>query len=149
MRGAVGHAEWLGVRLSDVLEEARLQSGAAPRSPDRRRCTAVAQDARVHPQHPTRPSPWTRIHVARSVHERRAASRHTRRPFASGCAGWAGNNWIKWLRRIVVAREGGAWLLHANGLSTSQVAFAARCDAETGRPAAGHVAEREVSDHLA
>ena len=30
--------------------------------------------------------------------------------------GWAGNNWSKWVRRIVVARDGVAELLHADRL---------------------------------
>jgi DMSO/TMAO reductase YedYZ molybdopterin-dependent catalytic subunit len=103
-RGAVGQAEWSGVRLADLLERARPQGGAAhvhflggdaPPSPkipafmrsiplDRARDPATLLALRMNGQ------PLPAIHGG---------------PVRLVVPGWAGNNWLKWVRRIVVARE--------------------------------------------
>ena len=104
VRGAVGHAEWTGVRLADLLEEARLQTGAA-------HVHLIGGDAP--------PSPKTPAFI-RSIPIDRALDPNTLLglrmngvplpalhggPLRLIVPGWAGNNWIKWVRRIVVARE--------------------------------------------
>jgi sulfite oxidase len=104
VRGAIGHAEWTGVRLADLLEDARLQSGAA-------HIHLIGGDAP--------PSPKTPAFV-RSIPIDRALDSNTLLglrmngaplpalhggPLRLIVPGWAGNNWIKWVRRIVVARE--------------------------------------------
>jgi DMSO/TMAO reductase YedYZ molybdopterin-dependent catalytic subunit len=103
-RGAVGQAEWSGVRLADLLERAGLQEGAAhvhflggdaPPSPkipaflrsiplDRARDPATLLALRMNGE------PLPAIHGG---------------PVRLVVPGWAGNNWLKWVRRIVVARE--------------------------------------------
>ncbi len=103
-RGAVGQAEWSGVRLADLLERAGLRQGAAhvhflggdaPPTPkisafvrsiplDRARDPGTLLALRMNGE------PLPAIHGG---------------PVRLVVPGWAGNNWFKWVRRIVVARE--------------------------------------------
>ncbi len=103
-RGAVGQAEWSGVRLADLLDRAGVQEGAehvhfygsdAPPSPkisafvrsipiDRARDPSTLLALRMNGE----PLPTLHGGPARVV-----------------VPGWAGNNWTKWVRRIVVSRE--------------------------------------------
>jgi DMSO/TMAO reductase YedYZ molybdopterin-dependent catalytic subunit len=103
-RGAVGQAEWSGVRLADLLDRAGLRDGAAhahfhggdappsPKTPafvrsiplDRARDPATLLALRMNGE------PLPALHGG---------------PLRLVVPGWAGNNWLKWVRRIVVARE--------------------------------------------
>ncbi len=103
-RGAVGQAEWSGVRLADLLDRAGVQEGAA-------HLHFYGSDAP--------PSPKISAFV-RSIPIDRARDPGTLLalgmngeplPLLHGgparvvVPGWAGNNWTKWVRRIVVSRE--------------------------------------------
>ena len=147
VRGAVGHAEWSGVRLADLLEEARLQSGVA-------HVHLIGGDAP--------PSPRTPAFI-RSIPIDRALDPNTLLglrmngvslpalhggPLRLVVPGWAGNNWIKWVRRIVVARD------EAPGFTCKRpIDFPGRLCRQARPPnpktCAGRVDEREVSDQLA
>lgn len=103
-RGAVGQAEWSGVRLADLLDRAGVQEGAAhlhfygsdvPPSPkisafvrsipiDRAQDPGTLLALRMNGE----PLPLLHGGPARVV-----------------VPGWAGNNWTKWVRRIVISRE--------------------------------------------
>ncbi len=103
-RGAVGHAEWSGVRLADLLDRAGLGDGAAhlhflggdsppsPKTPafvrsiplDRARDTSTILALRMNGE------PLPVLHGG---------------PVRLVVPGWAGNNWSKWVRRIVVSRD--------------------------------------------
>lgn len=103
-RGAVGQADWSGVRLADLLERAGVRAGAAhlhfhggdapptPKTPafvrsipiDRARDPSTILALRMNGD----PLPAVHGGPARLV-----------------VPGWAGNNWTKWIRRIVVSHE--------------------------------------------
>ena len=103
-RGAVGQAEWAGVRLAELLDRAGVQPGAAhlhflggdaPPNPkiaafvrsipiDRARDPGTILALRMNGE------PLPAIHGG---------------PTRLVVPGWAGNNWFKWVRRIVVARD--------------------------------------------
>ncbi len=103
-RGAVGQAEWAGVRLAELLDRAGPHKDAAhvhflgadsPPTPkiapfvrsiplDRARDEGSVLALRMNGQ----PLPTLHGGPARLV-----------------VPGWAGNNWFKWVRRIVVARD--------------------------------------------
>lgn len=103
-RGAVGQAEWSGVRLADLLERAGVQAGAAhlhflggdvpptPKTPafvrsipiDRAREPSTILALRMNGQ------PLPAVHGG---------------PVRLVVPGWAGNNWSKWVRRIVVSHQ--------------------------------------------
>jgi sulfite oxidase len=103
-RGAVGQAEWSGVRLGDLLHRAGLKPGAA-------HVHFIGGDAP--------PSPKTPAFI-RSIPLDRALEPNTLLalrmngeplpplhggPVRLAVPGWAGNNWIKWVRKLIVARE--------------------------------------------
>jgi DMSO/TMAO reductase YedYZ molybdopterin-dependent catalytic subunit len=103
-RGAVGHAEWSGVGLGDLLKKAGLKPGAAhvhliggdvppsPKAPAFLRSVpieeAVEAGALVAIRMNGAPLPVLHGGPARLV-----------------VPGWAANNWTKWLRRLVVSAE--------------------------------------------
>ena len=103
-RGAVGQAEWAGVRLADLLERAGVQSGAA-------HLHFLGGDAPPNPKIPAfvRSIPIDRARDPETL----LALRMNGEPLPTvhgGPArvvvpGWAGNNWTKWVRRIVVSSE--------------------------------------------
>lgn len=103
-RGAVGQAEWSGVRLSDLLERAGLQAGAA-------HVHFLGGDAPPAPKTPAfvRSIPLDRARDPATVLALRMNGEPL--PALHGgpvrliVPGWAANNWFKWVRRIVVARE--------------------------------------------
>jgi DMSO/TMAO reductase YedYZ molybdopterin-dependent catalytic subunit len=104
VRGAVGQAEWTGVRLAELLEEARLQPGAA-------HIHFVGGDAPPSPKTPAfvRSIPIDRAFDPNTLVALRMNGESLPAvpggPLRLVVPGWSGNNWIKWLRRIVVARE--------------------------------------------
>ena len=103
-RGAVGNAEWSGVRLADLLRRAGLEPG----------------DGHVHllgadaPPSIKTPAYLRSIPIARAMEpDVLVATRMNGEPLPvlhGGpirlvVPGWAGNHWLKWLRTISVARE--------------------------------------------
>ena len=84
--------------------EGRTPNGCGARAFRGRRCAAVAQDPRVRAQHPAGPGSRP-DDDPRPEDEWRAFAGDPRRARRLVVPGWAGNNWSKWVRRIVVARE--------------------------------------------
>ena len=103
-RGAVGHAEWSGVRLADVLKKAGLRAGAA-------HVHLLGADGPPSPKTPA----WLRsIPLDRAVDASTILATHMNGepvpvlhggPLRLVVPGWAGNHWMKWLRKITIARE--------------------------------------------
>jgi DMSO/TMAO reductase YedYZ molybdopterin-dependent catalytic subunit len=103
-RGAVGHAQWLGVPLAALIEEARPQPGAA-------HVHVIGGDAPPSPKTPAfiRSIPIDRARdpntlLALQMNGEPLPAVHGG-PIRLVVPGWTGNNWIKWVRRIVVAHE--------------------------------------------
>jgi sulfite oxidase len=103
-KGAVGNAEWTGVRLADLLDRAGIEPGSA-------HVHLHGADAPPMPKTPAylRSIPLDRALAASTL----IATRMNGEPLPAlhgGPArlvvpGWSGNHWIKWLRRIVVSRD--------------------------------------------
>lgn len=103
-RGAVGQAEWDGVRLADVLASARVRPGAAhvhflgadgppsPRTPAFLR--SLPLDKALHPD----------TLLATRMNGEPLPTLHGG-PVRLVVPGWTGNHWIKWVRWITVARD--------------------------------------------
>ena len=103
-RGAVGNAEWSGVRLVDLLEKAGIQPGAAH----------VQLQGADTPPHPKTPAFFRSIPLPRALDPGTilATSMNGEAlpllhggPIRLVVPGWAGNHWIKWLRKVTVARD--------------------------------------------
>jgi len=101
-RGAVGNAEWSGVRLADVLARAGLKADAAH----------VQLHGADTPPHPKTPAYFRSIPLARALDPGTILAtgmngeplpRLHGGPIRLVVPGWAGNHWIKWLRKITVA----------------------------------------------
>lgn len=105
-RGAVGNAEWAGVRLADLLRRAGLK--------------IAADEGHVHLHGADAPPSIKTPPFLRSIPLSRAldpgtlvATRMNGEPLPLLHGGplrlvvpdWGGNHWIKWLRAIVVSRE--------------------------------------------
>ena len=88
-RGAVGNAEWSGVRLADLLGQARASREARAMSTWSGPTARRAQDARLPPQHPARPGARPE-HDRRHADERRAVAAPARRAAPPGRAGLGG-----------------------------------------------------------
>lgn len=103
-RGAVGNAEWTGLRLGDLLQRAGI-------SPEARHIHLLGADAPPSPKTPT---------YLRSIPREKALDPSTLVAIAMNSAplphlhggpmrlavpGWSGNHWIKWLRRIEARRD--------------------------------------------
>jgi DMSO/TMAO reductase YedYZ molybdopterin-dependent catalytic subunit len=103
-RGAVGQAEWSGVRMSDLLARAGIKAGAV-------QVHFVGGDPPPTPKTPAfiRSIPLDRAldpgtMLATAMNREPLPAVHGG-PLRLVIPGWAGNNWLKWIRRIVVARE--------------------------------------------
>ena len=103
-KGAVGNARWSGVRLVDVLHRAGLKADAA-------HVQLHGTDAPPHPKTPAffRSIPLPRALdpstiLATSMNDEPLPLLHGG-PIRLVVPGWAGNHWIKWLRKITLARE--------------------------------------------
>jgi DMSO/TMAO reductase YedYZ molybdopterin-dependent catalytic subunit len=103
-RGAVGHAEWTGVRLSDLLAKAGLKRGVA-------HVHLLGADA---PPSPKTPAYLRSIPIERALDPSTivaTAMNGEPLPFLHGgpirlvVPGWTGNHWLKWLREITVSHE--------------------------------------------
>jgi sulfite oxidase len=103
-RGAVGNAEWTGVRLKDLLEKAGIDAKA-------KHVHFLGGDPPPNPKTPV---------FHRSLPIERAMDPSTLLAFGMNSGslprlhggpirlvvpGWAGNHWIKWLREITVSEE--------------------------------------------
>jgi DMSO/TMAO reductase YedYZ molybdopterin-dependent catalytic subunit len=103
-RGAVGHAEWSGVRLADLLKHAGVKPGAG-------HVHMIGGDGPPSPKTP----PFIRsIPLERALDPTTlvtTAMNGEPLPLLHGgpvrlvVPGWAAQNWMKWLRRLVVARD--------------------------------------------
>ena len=103
-RGAVGQAEWSGVRLADVLGHAGLKAGVA-------HVHFLCGDAPPSPKTPpfVRSIPLDRALdagtlLASKMNGELLPTVHGG-PLRLVVPGWTGNNWLKWVRKIVVASE--------------------------------------------
>jgi sulfite oxidase len=103
-RGAVGNAEWTGVRLGDVLERAGVGK-------DIRHVHLLGADG---PPSPKTPPFFRSIPIERALDlSSLLATRMNGDPLPllhGGplrliVPGWAGNHWIKWIRTIALARD--------------------------------------------
>ena len=103
-RGAVGNAEWSGPRLVDVLKRAGLQPEAAH----------VQLHGADTPPNPKTPAFYRSIPLARALDPSTIlATRMNGEPLPLLHGGpirlvvpaWAGNHWIKWLRKLRVAKD--------------------------------------------
>ena len=103
-RGAVGNAEWTGVRLADLLRQARIQPEAAH----------VHLHGADLPPHPKTPAYFRSIPLARALElgtivafamNGEPLPRLHGGPTRLVVPGWAGNHWIKWLRKVAVSRD--------------------------------------------
>ena len=103
-RGAVGNAEWAGVRLKDLLEKAGVDAKA-------KHVHFLGSDLPPHPKTPAfhRSLPLERAMdpstlVATGMNSGALPRLHGG-PYRLVVPGWAGNHWIKWLRVITVSDE--------------------------------------------
>ena len=103
-RGAVGHAEWGGVPLAALLEKAGVKAEAA-------HVHFIGGDVPPTPKAPPfiRSIPLDRAKadgtlIALALNGEPLPALHGG-PARVVVPGWAANNWIKWVRRIVVAAE--------------------------------------------
>ncbi len=103
-RGAVGNAEWGGVRLVDILDRAGIKA-------DARHIHMQGADA---PPNPKTPAFFRSLPLARAL-DRSTILATTMNgqplprlhggPIRLVVPGWAGNHWIKWLRKLTLALD--------------------------------------------
>jgi DMSO/TMAO reductase YedYZ molybdopterin-dependent catalytic subunit len=103
-KGAVGNAEWSGVRLLDVLKRAGIK-------PDAAHVQLHGADTPPNPKTPAffRSIPLSRALdpgtiLATSMNGEALPLLHGG-PIRLVVPGWCGNHWIKWLRKVTVAKE--------------------------------------------
>jgi len=101
-RGAVGHAEWTGVRLAEILERAGIRDGAG-------HVHFLGGDG---PPSPKTPSFFRSLPLEKSLHPDTLLATGMNGqplPILHGgpvrlvVPGWAGNHWMKWLRTVTVS----------------------------------------------
>lgn len=104
LKGAVGNAEWTGVRLAELLDRAGVEPGMAH----------VHLHAADGPPMPKTPAYLRSIPLDRATAESTiVALRMNGEPLPAEhggpirlvVPGWSGNHWIKWLRTLVVAHD--------------------------------------------
>ncbi len=131
-RGAIGNAEWGGVRLIDILERAGLNQSAAhiqmfggdePTTPEANPFDrSLPLDRAIDPDtliaDTMNGEPLPRVHGG---------------PIRMVVPGWAGNHWIKWLRRLVVSDrpQGGYYMDVRYRVPTEPVEPGAEVDPST------------------
>lgn len=103
-KGAVGNAEWAGVRLAEVLERAGVKPGMGH----------VHLRGADGPPMPKTPAFFRSIPLARATDPTTLLVTRMNGeplpilhggPIRLAVPGWAGNHWIKWLRRLEVSPE--------------------------------------------
>ena len=103
-KGAVGNAEWSGVRLVDVLERAGVKADAAH----------IQLQGADTPPNPKTPAFFRSIPLARALDPSTIlATSMNGEPLPVLHGGpirlvvptWAGNHWIKWLRKVTVSKD--------------------------------------------
>lgn len=133
--GAMGQAEWTGVRLATLLERAKVQPGAA-------HVHLLGADRTPKPQMPpfTRSIPLARAIaadtlVAWKMNGQPLALEHGA-PLRVVVPGWAGDHWLKWLTGIVVAAEehDGFWVKKAYRIPPQPVAPGSKVPPEQMEP---------------
>ncbi|HEY2158694.1 MAG TPA: molybdopterin-dependent oxidoreductase, partial [Isosphaeraceae bacterium] len=103
-KGAVGNAGWSGVRLAEVLERAGIKPGMG-------HVHLHGADGPPMPKTPAylRSIPLDRATAASTLLVTRMNGEPLPilhgGPIRLAVPGWAGNHWIKWLRRLVVAPD--------------------------------------------
>jgi sulfite oxidase len=103
-RGAVGHAEWTGVRLRDLLERVRVKAGAA-------HVHTLGADA---PPSPKTPAYLRSIPLEKALDPSTILATRMNGdplpvlhggPVRLVVPGWTGNHWMKWLRRLTISAD--------------------------------------------
>lgn len=103
-KGAVGQAEWSGVRLVDLLERAGYQRGAG-------HVHLLGADP---PPSPKTPRFLRSIPIERALDPNTLIATHMNGeplpllhggPMRLVVPGWTGNHWLKWLRQISLAKD--------------------------------------------
>ncbi|WP_435008525.1 sulfite oxidase [Tundrisphaera lichenicola] len=103
-RGAVGNAEWSGVRLVDVLEKAGIKPDAAH----------VQLHGSDTPPNPKTPAYFRSIPLSRALDPGTILATTMNGeplpllhggPIRLVVPGWGGNHWIKWLRKLTVSTD--------------------------------------------
>ncbi len=145
-RGAVGHAEWTGVRLRRPARPRRDQGGGG---------------ARPHARRRRAPSPKTPAYL-RSIPLEKALDPSTivatrmngeplpvlhGGPVRLVVTGWTGNHWMKWLRRLTVSADEAPGTYQQIGLQDAQDPRAAGGRPEADGPGVADGDERQVADH--
>ena len=119
-KGAVGNAEWSGVRLLDVLNRAGIKTEAA-------HIQLMGADS---PPNPKTPAFFRSIPLARGIDPSTilATSMNGEAlpllhggPIRLVVPTWAGNHWIKWLRKVIVAKEEAPGFYMQNGYKIPKV----------------------------
>jgi DMSO/TMAO reductase YedYZ molybdopterin-dependent catalytic subunit len=103
-KGAVGNAEWTGVRLADLLNRAGIE-------PDMAHVQLVGADGPPMPKTPAflRSIPLNQallqsVLLATTMNGEPLPKEHGG-PVRLVVPGWTGNHWMKWLRTIVVSKN--------------------------------------------
>lgn len=103
-RGGVGHAEWTGVRLADILKPLGLKAGSGH----------VHMRGADGPPSPKTPAFFRSIPLDRALEQSTILALEMNGeplpvlhggPVRLVVPGWAGNHWLKWLRTLTVSRE--------------------------------------------
>lgn len=104
--GAMGQAQWSGVRLADLLEAAGVSADPAL-------CHVQLQGA-DRPQAPAVPAFIRSIPLAKAMEANTLVATHMNGapltaahggPFRLVIPGWSGQNWVKWLRLVRVQKN--------------------------------------------
>jgi DMSO/TMAO reductase YedYZ molybdopterin-dependent catalytic subunit len=119
-KGAVGNAEWSGVRLVDWLRRSGIKPGAAH----------VQFEGADDPPNPRTPAFHRSLPIARaldpstilatSMNGEALPTLHGG-PVRLVVPGWSGNHWIKWVRKITVSREESPGFYMRNGYKIPKV----------------------------
>jgi DMSO/TMAO reductase YedYZ molybdopterin-dependent catalytic subunit len=119
-KGAVGNAEWSGVRLVDVLKRAGVKAEAAH----------VQLHGADTPPNPKTPAYFRSIPLTRALDPSTIlATSMNGEPLPLLHGGpirlvvptWAGNHWIKWLRKITVSKDEAPGFYMQNGYKMPKV----------------------------
>jgi len=102
--GAMGQAEWRGIRLADLLQKAGVSSGAAH----------VRLEGADLPPKPSVPRFIRSLPLDRALDRETLIATHMNgepltlahgAPFRLVVPGWAGNHWVKWVTRLTVQEK--------------------------------------------